>query len=66
MGDFVNLLNGFNLSPLNTVLLVALGFFIRWAIKGIFCRLSAVEDRNIKQDLALARIEERLGIGPLA
>ena len=65
MGDFISLLNGWNLTPLNTLLLASLAFFIRWAVKEIFRRLDEVETRNTAQDLALARIEERLGIGPL-
>lgn len=65
MGDFISLLSSFNLTPLNTVLLVVLGLFSKWAVKELFRRLSAVEARNTAQDLALARIEERLGIGPL-
>ena len=64
MGDVVALLNGWNLSPLNTVLLAGLAFFIKWAVKQIFERLHAVEEKDRAQDLALARIEERLGIGP--
>jgi len=64
VGDFVGLLNGWNLTPLNTVLLAALAFFIKWAVKQIFERLHAVEEKDRAQDLALARLEERLGIGP--
>ena len=64
MGDVVALLNGWNLTPLNTVLLAGLAFFIKWAVKQIFQRLHDVEEKDRAQDLALARIEERLGIGP--
>ena len=66
MGDFIQFLNsGLNLSPLNTILLAVLGFFIRWAVKELFSRLNKVEQRNRRQDLALARIEERLGMLPM-
>ena len=64
MGDVVALLNGWNLTPLNTVLLAGLALFIKWAVKQIFQRLHDVEEKDRAQDLALARIEERLGIGP--
>lgn len=75
MGDFIDALGHLNLTPLNTVLLGALGFFIRWAVKSIMGRLdeidgprgrlSAIDRRNQRQDLALARLEERLDMSPL-
>lgn len=72
MGDFVSLLNGLNLTPLNTVLLFILGFFIRWAVTQIFTRLDAletrtgkVERRNRKEDHAIWRIEDHLGLEPV-
>lgn len=65
MGDIVALLNSLNLSPINTLLLVVLGFFVQRAVKGIFSRISKVEERDRRQDIALARIEERLGMAPI-
>ncbi len=72
MGDFVQLLNGLNLTPLNTILLVALGFFIRWAVKQILCRLTAcetrlegIERRDRKQNHAIWRIEQKIGLEPI-
>lgn len=69
MGDFVALLNNLDLSPVNTLLLVVLFYLI----KVIFDRFKQLEqrenerearheERNHRQDLALVRLEERLGL----
>ena len=64
VGEFFDLIHALNLTPLNTVLLGALGFFLRWSVKETFRRLRTVEDQNREQDLALERLETKLGIGP--
>lgn len=72
MGDFIQLLNGLNLTPLNTILLVALGLFIRWSVKQILCRLSdcearleEIERRDRKQNHAIWRLEQEVKLEPI-
>lgn len=67
MGDILVLFDRLNLSPINTILLVAIGYFIRQAVKGIFCRLDTAEQglakvhkRNRRQDIAIRRLEQHL------
>lgn len=76
MGDIIDVATRFNLTPFNTVLLCGLAFFIHWAIKGIFRRLDAIDGpqgqlraldrKNQRQDLALARLEQRLDMPPMS
>ena len=72
MGDIIALFDHLNLSPINTILLVILGYFIRQSVKGIFCRIDATEQgiarlvkKNRKQDVALRRIEQVLELHPI-
>lgn len=66
MGDFIALFDHLNLSPVNTVLLVALGLFIRSAVRSIFDRVERAERKNRKQDWAIRRIEQYLKLQPIA
>jgi hypothetical protein len=72
VGDLVAVLDHFNFSPVNTVLLVALLYFVRQSVKGIFCRIDALEAgiikvnrRNRRQDIAIRRIEQHLNLAAL-
>ena len=65
MRDIIAILNTFDLSPVNTILLVALAFFVKGAIKGIFNRVSKSERKNRKQDWAIRRIEQHLELDPI-
>ena len=72
MGDLLAVFDHLNLSPINTILLVVLGLFIRQSVKGIFCRVDATEAgiarlnrKNRKQDVALRRIEQHLHLQPI-
>ena len=65
VGDFIALLDHLNLSPVNTVLLVVLGLFIRSSVKSIFDRMGRAERRNRKQDWAIRRIEQHLRLQPI-
>lgn len=66
MGDFLVLLDHLNLSPVNTVLLVVLGLFVRASVKSIFDRIERAERKNRKQDWAVRRIEQHLKLAPIA
>lgn len=61
MGDIITLLNGFNLSPLNTVLLAVLLFFLWKGYQGISCRLTTLEASQGKNATSIAFIKGRLG-----
>lgn len=75
MDSVIHLFDRLNFTPFNTILLVALGFFLRSWIKGIMDRLSAldgpkgrvasVERRNTKQNFAIRRLEQRLDLDPI-
>lgn len=61
MGDFIAVLLGLNLSPVITILLAIVCFLVVDQHK----RLSRVEKRNRKQDHAIWRIEQQLGLEPI-
>ena len=65
MGDVIALLDRLNLSPVNTVLLVVLGLFIRASVKSVFERVERAERKNRKQDWAIRRIEQHLKLQPI-
>jgi hypothetical protein len=72
VGDFVSLLHDLNLSPLNTILLVIIAFFLWLAAKHILKRFTCletrterVERRNRKEDHAIWRLENELGLEPI-
>lgn len=72
VGDLFAVFDHLNLSPINTILLVVLGLFIRQSVKSIFCRVGATEEgitrlnrKNRKQDVAIRRIEQHLHLQPI-
>ena len=65
VGDIIALFDHLNLSPINTVLLVVLGLFIRSAVKSVLCRVDRAERKNRKQDWAIRRIEQHLKLQPI-
>jgi hypothetical protein len=66
VGDILVLFDHLNLSPINTILLVVLGLFIRSSVASIFCRVERAERKNRKQDWAIRRIEQHLKLQPIA
>lgn len=58
MGDIFTLLNGFNLSPVNTLLLGVLIYIFR----GFDARLKALEVVNSQHTVSIAVIKARLHI----
>ena len=72
MGDLLAVFDHLNLSPVNTILLVVLGLFIRQSVNGILCRIDDTEAgiarlnrKNRKQDVALRRIEQHIHLQPI-
>lgn len=61
MGDILTLLNGFNLSPLNTVLLAAIVFFLWRGYQSLTFRLATIEAVQGKNAASIAFIKGRLG-----
>ncbi len=65
MGDLLVLLDHLNLSPINTILLVVLGLFVRSAVTRVLNRVGRSERKNRKQDWAIRRIEQHLKLQPI-
>lgn len=61
MGDVANLLTGLNLSPVNTLLLVALILVLKYVVTQVDRRIAAIEDAIKSHTKSISWIKGQLG-----